>query len=301
MTVETLRETTTGYLATTLARTPAGEHVLVRRAGADRPDRSTSDAAALGDVARSVLPPCRASAGALVDGAWHHVVPGPASLAPLLSAGMRDEPLRRLCEDLGTTLGLLHAADPVPGLDEPSGLSRLRAWSETGVGDAGRALEAVTGVLGSGGLDDLLADLDGAALAAPTVTLLGAPGSQTVYPDPAGGPATVLVTDEVALGPASWDLGWVVGELVERATASTGEPRSLGRAARGLLGAHARTGGAVEPHHVAAAAAARILVHVHDYAAYVGWHASLVDRARAAGRLRPGGDRDLVDRWCTPD
>ena len=309
MTAETLRETSTGYLTTTLTRTATGEHTVVRRPGADRPHRDEPSEADLAQVARAAGASSRVSPGVRVGEAWQHTVPGPASLALLLSAGMRAEPLERVAAALGTTLAAVHSRTPAPTFPEPSGLSRLRAWSLVGprdddtrdtryTRDTRRALDTVAEALGADGLDTLLRDLD--TEGAPAATLLGAPGSQTVHPDPAGGPATVLVTDEVASGAPSWDLGWFVGELVERATTSTGDPETLARASRALLGAYARVAEPVDPHHVAAAAAARVLVHVHDYATYVGWDASLAGRARSAAGLRPGVDPALVERWCAP-
>lgn len=314
MTDETVRETSTGYLSTTLTVSERGEHTLVRRAGADRPARPAPSSAHLDHVARSVGPPSLTSPGWARGDAWHHPVPGPASLALLLSAGMRDEPLLRLCASVGTTLGEVHSRPVQEPLDEPSGLGRLRGWSRTGPRAAGQALDVVAEELGADGLDALLADLDAVTAATPVTTLLGAPGSQSVFPDPRGGPPTVLVTDEIAGGPPAWDLGWFVGELVERSLGTPAGAPALQRAARHLLGAHAATAGSVTaPQDVAVAAAARIVVHVHDYAAYVGWHDSLRERLRAVARLRddararpgpgrsPGHGTGHDDGWFVPE
>lgn len=310
-TAQVLRETETGYLATTLTVSAGGEHTLVRRAGSDRPQRPVPSSAHLAQVARAVGSACRTSAGQSRGAGWHHPVPGPASLAPLLTAGMREAPLLGLCGSVGTALAEVHATAPQEPLDEPSGLGRLRSWSAAGPRAAGRALDVVAAELGADGLGALLADLDAAAASTPAATLLGAPGSQAVYPDPDGGPPTVLVTDEIACGPPAWDLGWFVGELVERSLGAPGAGDALEQAARHLLRAHAETAGApTAPQDVADAAAARILVHVHDYASYVGWHDSLRERVQAVARLRtpPGHGSAAVtgrgpDRgaaWFTP-
>lgn len=310
-TTEVLRETATGYLTTTLTVSAGGEHTLVRRAGADRPQRPAPSSAHLAQVAQAVGSACRTSPGQSLGGGWRHPVPGPASLAPLLTAGMLDAPLLRLCGSVGTLLAEVHATAPREPLDEPSGLGRLRAWSAAGPRAAGQALDVVADELGADGLAALLADLDTAAAGTRATTLLGAPGSQAVYPDPGGGPPTVLVTDEMACGAPAWDLGWFVGELVERSLGAPDAGDALERAARQLLRAHAETAGTqTSPQHVADAAAARILVHVHDYASYVGWHDSLRERVQTVARLRaaPGrGPAAGTDRgvtrgaaWFTP-
>lgn len=292
MSATAVRETRTGYLETAVTRTPTGEHVLHRRAGTDRPARPEPEDPMMGAVAAVVGPGCVASPGHRADGGWRHRVPGPAPLALLLSAGVRPEALLAVAQALGEALAHVHTRAPRTGLPEPSGLARLRGWAAADADPAGPGTLAAD--LG-GTVTQVLADLDAAAAALPAVTLLGAPGSQTVYPDPAGGPPTVLVTDELATGAPAWDLGWVVGELLERSLTAPAEP--LAQAARQVLTAYTAAGGSAHPEHVAAAAVARVLVHLHDYATYVGWDESLRDRARAAAHWRT--DDDLVGRWCT--
>ncbi|MBT2446175.1 hypothetical protein J7F03_03515 [Streptomyces sp. ISL-43] len=197
-----------------------------------------------------------------------------------------DGPVGSMLGRLGARLRVLHTARPVTAyLGEyppPPGLTRFQPWL-----DGGRGTRAGAGfhyrLRSSLGPDRL------AKLREFTETLLRATDADTVLhgwltlgnivmpDDPGPGrPAVVLSGLEAARGRPETDIGWIVGEIEEfRRTAelaSTPRPLLPGLTTAFLEGYGP---GGWDRDVVAAGAVVRIATHAHDFANYVGWHASL--------------------------
>lgn len=106
----------------------------------------------------------------------------------------------------------------------------------------------------------------------------GAPSTASLVPARHhSGMGHLLIGEDLAVGPAEFDVGWPVGELVELRERA---------ARRGDASAAERHGALIDaflsgyPRRVAGAAVGRVaalrfLTHLHDFAAYVGWHDTL--------------------------
>lgn len=116
-------------------------------------------------------------------------------------------------------------------------------------------------------------------------TLLhGAPSLGWLVPTPWCGGAVLLTGEEVTVGEPAGDLGWLLGELAElRGAAARGlggaarhRPGDFTEPARALLEGYLGPGPhPALPEGTARHATLRLATHMHDYAAYVGWHDDL--------------------------
>lgn len=289
----------TGYLRTTITREDDGSHRWTRRPGPDRD----------GEI-RAPHPALRSAVASIPEGRVALTLPEPSgdggvtyrtrrfrSVAFLFLAPPPDgtDP-RPLIEDTLTeaarTLARLHAV-PVPGVelpDVPTGVRRLLGWLRGGTGPRGAAeLHRRAGrVLGRERLD--LVESWCAESGDRRVLLHGAPGHGVLLP---GG--ELLIGEDLAAGPPEFDLGWLVGELVEFGHA--GPPDApYGRADHDsfietLLDAYPAP---LDLAAVGRVALLRFLTHTRDYASFMGWHdmldgyltvlADVIDAA-AEGRL----------------
>lgn len=99
-------------------------------------------------------------------------------------------------------------------------------------------------------------------------------------PHTLGGPpgGHLLTGEESGLGPPAWDIGWLLGELVEL-EAAAGHPGSgVADVAYPELRRHVLASygpGRLDAAEVGRYAAVRLLLHAHDFAAYVGTAAPL--------------------------
>ncbi|WP_158685036.1 hypothetical protein [Streptomyces sp. LaPpAH-108] len=212
-------------------------------------------------------------------------VPGVFSAARLLR--MPDPAVPALVAEAlrgtGRLLALLHRAAPVGVADgPPPGVRRLRRWLRTGDGPgaAPRLYEALAARLGerrwrrAGELGDWTVWEGG-------TPLHGAPGLGGLVPSPYLGRAALLTGEELATGIPEFDVGWLLGELAElRAAARLGlggaaphDYAALARAVHEGYGSAAPDG--LVRTALGGAAVLRVLTHVHDFAAYVGWHDDL--------------------------
>lgn len=266
-----LHDMRTGRLRTRVYR--AGEQYLWRR------DVLIGDSAPSG-----ALPPLPAGVGLAEaeyrgDGTYEYRAPGGLSLGhriwPPAARTGPPEPLVRAMRTVGRALRALHArgpALPVPALPPPP-ISRLSRWLRSTDDHAHRRL---TAVLGPSRVEELAAWCDAltdTASARPAL-LHGEPSVGVIVPspDPSG---TVLLTGEsLTHGPAAFDLGWLLGELAEMARlADPAHTPLLVDLAAALLAGHGPldSGSALLP----LAAGLRSVVHVSDYATYVGWNDGL--------------------------
>lgn len=96
-----------------------------------------------------------------------------------------------------------------------------------------------------------------------------------LYPDPHGAGTTVLITDELCATAAEWDLGWYLGELLELCNDPARVPAAVGLrdhpVADAVRSAYRDGGGDCSETVLGSAMVLRWAVHLHDYAAYVGW------------------------------
>ncbi|MFE9170732.1 hypothetical protein ACFYNZ_14600 [Streptomyces kebangsaanensis] len=207
----------------------------------------------------------------------YQVAGGESVANALLTVGPLPQ-LREPLRGLGLALSRLHAggppnADPPPG--PPRGLRRLDTWL------AGRAPVARAAYVGA----ELRSRLGPERWSRVTawcrrtgedsdVTLVhGAPGLGSLVPGDGDGTATLLTGEDLAVAPWYFDLGWVLGELVELRWQLGGDQQGWQFLLEALFEGYGRDVG----EQWNRVAALRILLHVHDIAAYVGWHTAGFD------------------------
>ncbi|MFJ8871352.1 hypothetical protein ACIRD6_37095 [Streptomyces sp. NPDC102473] len=185
---------------------------------------------------------------------------------------------------LGSRLRILHTPRPASthvGYPLPPGLTRLSPWLEHGGGTrAGAGFHyRLRTQLGPARMTKLRAFTD--ALLRPTDQDTVLHGWLTlgniIPPDPpgTGTPTVVLSGIEAARARPEADLAAVVGEIEEfRRTAElSGAPKPQLQDLTAAFLHHYGPG--YDSAVVAAGAVVRIATHAHDFAHYVGWHASL--------------------------
>ncbi|MFF8646408.1 hypothetical protein [Streptomyces sp. NPDC015345] len=103
------------------------------------------------------------------------------------------------------------------------------------------------------------------------VTLVhGAPGLGSLVSGASPESTAILTGEDLAVAPWYYDLGWVLGELVELRWHLGGDQQAWQVLVDALFEGYGRDLGVWWNQ----AAALRTLLHVHDIAAYVGWHSS---------------------------
>lgn len=194
------------------------------------------------------------------------------------------EPLR----GLGAALRTAHGATPAAEAGPPPGLLRVTDWlagrSEDSV--ASHAAQLLSTRLGVENQRKLLSWCE-EAIEDHSATLHGAPGLGALILSPETGRAEVLTGEDVSVGPAAWDIGWIVGELLEfqwRTGTESRDPawRSLVTAVIDGYGSH--PGAALDR-----MAILRITLHLHDFLTFVGWHE--IEFAQTSDFLRFLADR----------
>ncbi|MEV8453907.1 hypothetical protein AB0467_17640 [Streptomyces sp. NPDC052095] len=195
----------------------------------------------------------------------------------LLSDGPSPE-LREPLRGLGDTLARLHAGGPPPEaerLGPPRGLLRLDTWL------AGRAPVARAAYVGAQMRHRLgperwvrVTDWCREAAEDTAVTLVhGAPGLGSLVVEGDTGRASLLSGEDLAVAPRYFDLGWVLGELVELKWQLGGDRQGWQLLLEAFFEGYGQDAG----DRWNQLAALRILLHVHDIAAYVGWHTAGFD------------------------
>lgn len=236
---------------------------------------------------------------------YHYVVAGPRLLADwvvgAVSSTQGDHAdtaaadLSRLCGAAGRELAGFHSATeelraPVPGgrLDPPS-LTRVRHWlgEEDGRAGPGQLRAALQAVVGDGFGDRLLSVLT----FDPTRVCHGAPGqAYFVAEAPKAGALQLLTGEDLCVGTRGLDIGWFLGELVEREFL-TRSGSLWPEAAAALVSGF---GGLDGCNDWGVGALLRLLAHAHDFASQVGWHPAL--RAYAELVATYLADRDAFAR-----
>jgi hypothetical protein len=205
-------------------------------------------------------------------------VRGPESVARRLLHHGPDDDLARILHGAGRLLRALHGT-PVPReLAErpdtrPRGLVRFREWlaGRSPVPRAAHAESLLRPRLGEVRMAALHALCERIAEDPQPVLCHGAPALGSLVPAEGtaegAAEADLLIGEDLCLAPWYFDLGWLLGELVElkwyRGDGHPAWPRLLDA----LLQGYGRDLGDSWPRM----AALRILLHLHDYTAYVGW------------------------------
>ncbi|MGW7822755.1 hypothetical protein ACWGLF_32645 [Streptomyces puniciscabiei] len=307
MTERIVRQFETGYQRTLITVDADGNHTLRRYAGRDRvtPPRTPSPAisralAGLSDgEVRTVLP------GAESGDAVSYRVPGSVSAAGMALASPEGETVQHLSSVLaavGRLLRRIQSAAPAAATTAvPAGPARALAWLRSG--DGPRAAATLHGemreVLGRRRWDSLMGWCEEFTRHSSGDSLLhGAAGMGHVVLAPQPPAAALLVGEDIARGPADFDAGWLLGELLELkflADAQGVERDFLGPVRIAFLDG---LGGLQDPAGAGRAAVLRVLVHAHDFAAYMGWHPELRVHIKALPDLiDSGGDGITTDRW----
>ncbi|GAB7182140.1 hypothetical protein ATKI12_1971 [Kitasatospora sp. Ki12] len=201
--------------------------------------------------------------------ARRYEVRGEVSVAHLLLNGGLGPHLAGPLRDLGRLLRALHRLEPPTGRPAtPSrALARLGDWLG-GRAASPRAACAQAGLrreLGEERWSRLLAWYRRTAGDPDTTLAHGAPGLGSLVVDHASGGVDLLVGEDVCALPWYLDLGWVVGELVELQWQLGGDKAQWQALTDALFEGYGRDLGP-EWHRIAAL---RILLHVHDIAAYL--------------------------------
>ncbi|GAA2449013.1 hypothetical protein GCM10010421_46590 [Streptomyces glaucus] len=286
----------TGYQRTAVYRTDSG-YLWVRSPGPDRPGGMVEPGPELRTALTAHTP--RGMALRLAEKADESLVYRvkgckTAARVALGRQGGADqgERLASAAHAVGRSLAGLHADVPVTAAEaSPPALSRVIRWMSTGQGPRGAA--ALHGVLhahlGPARWRRILRWCQEFAEPghADTVLLHGAPSLGSVILASEGAADCLLTGEEVSRGAAGYDVGWLVGEILEWDMTASAPENTAKRAAarhvgRALLGGY---GALPDATVVSRAAVLRVLTHAHDFAAYRGWHPELTHYARSLSRL----------------
>jgi hypothetical protein len=274
-----VRELGTGLLRTTVSAGPDGTFVWRREPGPLAPQPFVPTHPGLdGAVTATGRPGAARWVPGVPDGAARtYRVRGDRAVAGLL---LRDGPAADLVPalaGLGRALRDLHAVEPpadAPLVRTPRAVVRMRAWLDgrAAVPRAAYAESLLRGRLGAARLDALRALTDRMVGDPDTVLCHGAPGLGSLVP--ASGGADALIGEDLCRAPWYVDVGWALGELVELRWYLGGDAGAWAALLDALLAGYGRDLGDAWRE----LAAFRVLLHVHDYTAYVGWDATVFDR-----------------------
>ncbi|WP_431999388.1 hypothetical protein [Streptomyces sioyaensis] len=174
----------------------------------------------------------------------------------------------------GALLAAVHQL-PCPGdVRRPArGLVRLRHWlaGDAPLPDAAEAAEVVSARLGQDRWTVLREWCEQALDPPDPVLAHGAPGLGSLVLDPGSSTAGLLTGEDVCRAPWQFDIGWVLGELIEfrwRLPSGAGDGPAWQRLADALFEGYGCDLGKAWNRW----AALRIALHQHDFAAYVGVH-----------------------------
>lgn len=270
----------TGLLRTRITGHADGYRWL-RQPGAQAPLTRLPDPAALrtlDDLAHGVL---RTDQPQALARGYAHTAPGHRSAAMALLQ-ISDLPIGLLCRavaDLGGLLRTLHERPVAESLPPTApGLLRLRRWFDDGnhTGTRPARLHALLGESWGSRRSILVCSwLD--EVSTPMCPVHGAPGLAALVLPEQGDQVVLFAGADLATGTPALDLGWLVGELAELAAFTTAGLAPLcGRLAELAMEGY---GTAAPGFHeaVSRAAVLRMVLHLHDYVAYVGWHPRVLE------------------------
>ncbi|MFF9403079.1 MULTISPECIES: hypothetical protein [unclassified Streptomyces] len=171
---------------------------------------------------------------------------------------------------LGGLLAGLHQAQVLPTTPSPGpsrALRRLHAWL-TGVSEVPGA-DLLRSGLGARLFTVLARGCATALMPSPDDVLChGAPGLGSLLLGGPGRPAEMLIGEDICTAPASYDLGWPIGELIElRRSHGAREPEAWQPFVDAVSTGYGDTGTSLD----SLWPALRIAVHAHDTIAYRPW------------------------------
>lgn len=200
-------------------------------------------------------------------------VPGAHAVAGLLLENHRQTDFVPHLRGLGRTLRTLHDLEDVPGTEHltvPRAVRRLTAWIDgdapvLGAQVSRSRLRSLLGPERWERVDGWLA----AATAQDTVLSHGAASLGSLTIDTVDGVPALLTGEDLGLAPRGYDVGWVLGELVELAWQMAWPPAVQQR----LFSAVVEGYGSQIDASVRRWMVLRILLHMHDFSAYTdGWN-----------------------------
>ena len=270
---------------------------LVRTTVVSRPDGTFEWRRSPGPLAPAPFPPvdeevygflaalspaggARLALGAAEGSDRVYQVSGQESVAHRLLQDGADAALQAPLYGLGRLLRALHASDPPASLrDRAAGrLAHLGDWlsGRTPSPRAARAFGHLRSSLGAASWEVVRAWYEQVVRDEDVVLAHGAPGLGKVIIGAGGATADVLTGEDVCLAPWYFDLGWVVGELVELRWFLGGQGGQ--EAWQGLLEALFSGYGRDLGPTWNRMATLRIIIHLHDFASYVGFPPEEFDR-----------------------
>ncbi|MBT2386689.1 hypothetical protein [Streptomyces sp. ISL-11] len=271
----------TGYLSTVITRT-ANAYRWTHRAGTDRPlpmvaptdafSRAAGQASRRG--VRFVLPWVETATDGSVALAYRG--PGPRSLAAMLIAGEKPADAAGLLADASGCLSAFHA--PVPdgmATRAPHGIHRLTGWMDAS--DGPRAAPAWHTLLRRSLGDErwcrIRAWCEEFARPQQPYIVHGAAGTGVIIPSADNLlQAGFLAGSEEAASHREFDLGWLLGELHESAALDDQDPVYLGELRDAFVSSYE---GRIDERLLRIATTLRVIIHAHDFAAYLGWSRDL--------------------------
>ncbi|RST21050.1 hypothetical protein EF908_24120 [Streptomyces sp. WAC04770] len=281
----------TGYLVTRVLRHTEGGWLWIRRPGERRPVPFTPVPPAFRAAVTALPEPeVRLSLGAPAGTDRLYSAPGPAAVGHrMLGAGPDTDwsAVEQLLAGTGRLLRALHscgpAADALPAAPPP-GAARLAGWlvERPADGPAGALYTAARQRLGALRLACVLDWSEDAGEPGPTpVALHGGTSVGSLVPGegPYADTGALLAGEELARGPASYDVGWLLGELAElrRHHLDRGDREAAAHCTgAGLAFLRGYDDRALDRKALGRTATLRILTHAHDFAAYVGWASQLL-------------------------
>lgn len=278
-TADPVRVFGTGLLRTTVTAGPDGAFVWRREPGPYAPQPFVPTHAGLAAAVTATGSPGAARwVPGVADGvARTYRVGGDRAVAGLI---LRDGPAADLVPaltGLGRALRDLHAVEPpadAPLARTPRAVARMRAWLDGRAASprAAYAESLLRGRLGATRLDAVRALTDRIVTDPDTVLCHGAPGLGSLIPTADGTDA--LIGEDLCRAPRYLDLGWALGELVELRWYLGGDAAAWAALLDALLAGYGSDLGDAWRE----LAAFRVLLHVHDYTAYVGWDEKVFER-----------------------
>ncbi|MGW2448717.1 hypothetical protein [Streptomyces sp. NPDC001675] len=211
--------------------------------------------------------------------------------------------------EVGTLLRRVRTSAPAPSSwPPPLGASHLRDWlrhpDRADPGARHRLHVAMRDSIGSARMGELDSWVDQLTRPAKdSVPLHGEFSLSALVAGRDGGPVRLLIGETVARGPLEYDVGWVLGELAEWSDLAAEDDTRLDALGRALLCA---AGPRVDLGRLGRVVVLRRLMHVIDYASYVGWSELLVPYIESMPELIDSHGTStltrmhLTDLWETP-
>ncbi|MEU1243646.1 hypothetical protein ABZ388_25100 [Micromonospora parva] len=276
------RDFGTGLLVTAVRPEPAGGYRWRRAPGplAPAPFVPTGTAPRRLGTARPGATSVHWVVGEPDGDARTYRVRGTTSVAAVLLGNGPEPAMASLLHGLGQALRELHAQPLPPGVaagGAPRGLVRFTRWlnGRSPHPRGAYAESLLRSRLGGAALARVREHTAQIAAADERVLCHGAPGLGSLIPaEGESAAADALIGEDVCAAPWYYDLGWVLGELVELQWYLGGDRPAWQLLINALLDGYGRE----LDDRWRETVAFRVLLHVHDYISYVGWEPKVFDK-----------------------